>query len=76
MNTATQKQADYIKALVSKIESRKVVAPKKVSRFNDPVKAHGQHVAKARAILAELTSGAMTSGAASTAIGSLQMWAR
>ena len=75
MMTATTAQAAYIRSLVAKIEAREVKAPKKVSRWNDPVRAHQQHVAQAREILQHLDTGALTSGAASTHIRSLQLWA-
>lgn len=73
MEKITEKQAEFIRSLVAQIEARKVVAPKKVSRWNDPVRAHAQHVAQARAILAELSN--LTKGAASTHISTLTLWA-
>lgn len=72
----TEKQADYIRDLVARIEARKVVAPKKVNRWNDPVKAHQQHVAKAREVLALLDAGQLTAPAASTHISMLANWVR
>lgn len=76
MNTITDKQEFYLRALAAKIEARKVIAPKKISRWNDPIRAHAQQVAKARAIIAELNAGAMTRGAASTYIDTMQLWAK
>jgi hypothetical protein len=74
MTQVTEKQAAYIRSLVARIEARKVAAPKKVSRWNDPIKAHQQHVAKARNVLALLDAGQLTSAAASTHISMLANW--
>jgi len=75
INAVTEAQASYIRDLVAKIEARQVAGPKKTSRWNDPVAAHGQHIAKARRILAELDAGTLTMGAASTHIPALKLWA-
>lgn len=76
MNTITEKQASFIRFLVARIEARKVVAPKKVSRWNDPVRAHVQHLRYAREVLAKLEAGDLTRGAASTHIDTLACHAK
>lgn len=75
MNQISEAQANFIRDLVAKIEARVVTGPKKPSRWNDPVAAHKQHIAKARRILADLDAGNLTKGAASTHIPSLKLWA-
>jgi hypothetical protein len=75
MIQATESQISYIRSLIAKIEVKKVAAPKKASRWNDPVRAHAQHVERARQILADLNAGEMTKAAASTHIPTLKMWA-
>lgn len=76
MNTITEKQASFIRSLVAKIEARQVVAPKKVTRWNDPVRAHAAHLRHAREVLALLDAGNLTRGAASTHIDTLIAHAR
>lgn len=75
MNVITEAQASFIRALVARIEARKVVAPKKVTRYCDPVRAHADHLKQARECLAKLDAGELTKSAASTHISSLTIWA-
>lgn len=75
-NQITEKQALYIRYLIAKIEAREVVIPKKISRWNDPMRAHQQHVAKARKILAMLDAHELTASSASTHITTLTALAR
>jgi len=71
MNTVTEKQAALIRSLAVRFEAHKVVAPKKVTRWNDPVGAHTSALRYVREVIALLDAGNMTKGAASTHIGQL-----
>lgn len=75
MEPATEKQISYIAALMARVEARKPHAPKKVNRWNDPVRAHEQKLAKIVSMRAEVAAG-MTKGSASTMIDTLQFWAK
>jgi len=74
MNQVTEAQANFIRSLAAQIEARVVVAPKKVDRWFNPVKAHENHLKQVRQIIAELDAGTLTKAAASTHIPSLKMW--
>lgn len=76
MNEITEKQASFIRSLAARIENKKPVAPKKVTRWNDPVKAHQQHLSYTRNVIAKLDAGELTRGAASTHIDSMIGWAK
>lgn len=75
MNEITEKQEAFIRSLAAKIEARVVVAPKKVDRWFNPVKAHEQHLRYTREVIAKLDAGELTKAAASTHIPSLKLWA-
>lgn len=75
MNQITDKQAEFIRSLAAKIEARRIVAPKKVSRWHNPVIAHQQHIQMTREIVALLDAGQLTKAAASTHISSMMSWA-
>lgn len=73
MQPATEKQISYIESLMAKVEARKVVAPKKVSRWNDPVHAHRQKLGYVAKFRAEMAAG-VTMGWASNTIDTLKAW--
>jgi hypothetical protein len=74
MQPATEKQIAYIESLMAKLESYKPVAPKKVSRWNDPVKAHQQKLGYIAKFRADMAAGPVTKGWASTTIDTIQAW--
>ncbi len=76
MNQITEKQISFIRSLAAKIENRVVVAPKKVSRWVNPVAAHQAHVKYVREVIAKLAVGELTRAAASTHIDSMILWAK
>lgn len=75
MNQITEAQINYIRSLAAKIEARVVAAPKKADRRNDPARAHREHIAKTREIIAMLDAGELTKAAAMTHIPSMKLWA-